>query len=494
MSSKLGLNGEESHDRVSELQNFFKPGNDLLGYILISLSVLLWLYGKNFQPVIVLLAIFSVFWFVIYLLSRTKLFTKNETDFRKPSLKRKFKLWTLFLVVLVALLVLSTAIVLNFAEDFGGEPSSHDSQNYKDGSFENLEQTSVSSDEVSSWDLLGDYLVSDDCRSPNEELPSEKYEIMDLTSNEISVTWFGHSTILIRSNNVSIITDPVFGDGGAGPLSLGPSPFPYENSYNAEDLPEIDYVFISHDHYDHLDMNTVKYLEDSKFYVPLGIKNHLLEWGIDEENVQELDWYEEANISEDLQVALTPARHFSGRGINDGHSTLWGSWVFNLHDKTIFFSGDTGYMEEFSKIGEMYGPFDIAFLDSGQYNIAWRQVHMLPEEVIQAGIDLNASVVLPIHISKYELALHHWYEPMELVSTLGAERNLSVATPMLGSSFIIGEPIPNNTWWRGVSECTQPFLDENPTIELALMYSNLTGVLWIAVPRIRNREVDSEEE
>ena len=317
---------------------------------------------------------------------------------------------------------------------------------------------------------------------------------MDLTSNEISVTWFGHSTILIRSNNVSIITDPVFGDGGAGPLSLGPSPFPYENSYNVEDLPEIDYVFISHDHYDHLDMNTVKYLEDSNFYVPLGIKNHLLEWGIDEENVQELDWYDEANISEDLQVALTPARHFSGRGINDGYSTLWGSWVFNLHDKTIFFSGDTGYMEEFSKIGEMYGPFDIAFLDSGQYNIAWRQVHMLPEEVIQAGIDLNASVVLPIHISKYELALHHWYEPMELVSTLGAERNLSVATPMLGSSFIIGEPIPNNTWWRGVSECTQPFLDENPTIELALMYSNLTGVLWIAVPRIRNREVDFEEE
>ena len=113
-------------------------------------------------------------------------------------------------MILVALLVLSTAIVLNFAEDFGGEPSSHDSQNYKDGSFENIEQTSVSSGEVSSWDLLGDYLVSDDCRSPNEDLPSEKFEIIDLTSNEISVTWFGHSTILMRSNNVSIITDPVF--------------------------------------------------------------------------------------------------------------------------------------------------------------------------------------------------------------------------------------------------------------------------------------------
>ena len=142
MSRDLGLNGEESHDKVSRLQNFFKPGNDLLGYILILLSVLLWLYGKNFQPVIVILAIFSGFWFIIFLLSRTKLFTKNETDFRKPSLKRKFKLWSLFLVILVALLVLSTAIVLNFAEDFGGEPSSHDSQNYNDGSFENIEPVS----------------------------------------------------------------------------------------------------------------------------------------------------------------------------------------------------------------------------------------------------------------------------------------------------------------------------------------------------------------
>ncbi|MCH1526786.1 MAG: MBL fold metallo-hydrolase [Candidatus Poseidoniaceae archaeon] len=478
----------------SRFSNFFKPGNDLLGYTLFLTSMILWFEGNNLRSLTIFLAIIAFFWFVVNLLAKTKLFSKKETDLENPSTKRKLKTLSFILVILVALLVSTTTIVLNIAEDFGGEPVSHDSPNYNDGTFENSETTSLQSGEVSSWDLLGEYMVSDNCRSPNEDLPSEKFELIDLENDEISVTWFGHSTILMRSNNVTIITDPVFSDAGAGPLSLGPSPFPYEHSYNLDDLPEIDYVFISHDHYDHLDMNTVKKLEDSMFFVPLGIKNHLLEWDIEDEHVQELDWYDEVNISQDLHAALTPARHFSGRGLTDSHSTLWGSWVFNLHDTSIYFSGDTGYTDEFTNISEKFGPFDIAFLDSGQYNIAWQQVHMLPEQVIQAGIDLNASLVLPIHISKYELALHHWYEPMELVSTLGAERNVSVATPILGSSFIIGDEIPNEAWWRGVSECTEPFLDEHPILEYTLIYTGLIGILWVAIPRFKNRNKHSEEE
>lgn len=494
MSGPTGFSVNETTHNKSKLASFFKPGNDLLGYILVALSTILWFEGSNLRSLNILLVIIAIFWLAVKLLTKTKLFSKKESDFAKPSFKRKFKLLTLIIVILVATLVLTTAIVINVADDFGGEPSSHDSPNFKDGTFENLNPISMQSDEVSSWDLLGDYLVSDDCRSPNEELPSEKFELIDLDEGQISVTWFGHSTILIRSNNISIITDPVFSDSGAGPLSIGPSPFPFEDSYSIDDLPEIDYVFISHDHYDHLDMNTVKELEDSEFLVPLGIKNHLLSWDIDEENIQELDWYDEVNLTGDLQAAFTPAQHFSGRGLDDSHSTLWGSWVFNFNGKSIYFSGDTGYMDEFTNISERYGPFDLAFLDSGQYNVAWQQVHMLPEEVIQAGIDLNASVILPIHISKYELALHHWYEPMELVSTLGAERNVSVATPLLGSTFIIGEDIPNDTWWRGVSECTEPFLDENPVIEYVLIYTGIIGILWIVIPRIKNRKSNLEEE
>ena len=151
-------------------------------------------------------------------------------------------------------------------------------------------------------------------------------------------------------------------------------------------------------------------------------------------------------------------------------------------------------MEEFITIGEKYGPFDIALLDSGQYNTAWHDVHMFPEEVVQAAMDLNASVILPIHISKYELALHHWYEPLEAISQIGGDKNIPVATPLLGSNFIMGEEIPNETWWRGISDCTEPFLDENPMAEYVLFAVGLAGIFWVVVPRVSDRQSILEEE
>ena len=193
----------------SRFSNFFKPGNDLLGYTLFLTSMILWFEGNNLRSLTIFLAIIAFFWFVVNLLAKTKLFSKKETDLENPSTKRKLKTLSFILVILVALLVSTTTIVLNIAEDFGGEPVSHDSPNYNDGTFENSETTSLQSGEVSSWDLLGEYMVSDNCRSPNEDLPSEKFELIDLENDEISVTWFGHSTILMRSNNVTIITDPV---------------------------------------------------------------------------------------------------------------------------------------------------------------------------------------------------------------------------------------------------------------------------------------------
>ena len=472
----------------------FQPGNDRLGYFLFLGSLILWAEGNNLRSVNIILIIIAVFWLAVNLLAKTKLFTKKEKNLEKPSKKRKFKLLSLIIVVLVAIMVLATTIVVKFSEDFGGEVPEYDSPNYKDGAFENVETTTLSNEETSTWDTLGQYMVSDNCRSPDEVLPSQEFKLKDLEDGEFSVSWFGHSTVLLHTNEFSIITDPVFSTGGAGPLSLGPSPFPYEDEYTVDDLPEIDYVFISHDHYDHLDKETVRELSDSMFYVPLGVKYHLIEWGIDEENIQEFDWYDEANVSEDLFAAFAPSRHFSGRGIGDNSATLWGSWIFKFDDYSIYFSGDTGYMEEFKNISAAYGPFDLAFLDAGQYNIAWEQVHMLPDQVIQAAIDLNASVSIPIHISKYELSLHHWYEPMELVSTYGAEQNVTIATPMLGSTFIFDEEIPQDTWWRGITECTDPFLDDYPLLEYALVYTSVIGILWVIVPRLKDRGNSSEEE
>ena len=494
MSEELDSIDDNSHQSDSKFARFFQPGNDLLGYLLISLTIILWLYRNNLQSINILLVIIAVLWVAVNLLSRTKLFSKYGLESGKPGVKRQFMLLSLILVMLVAFIVVSATVVMNFADEFGEEATSHDSPNYKDGTFQNLQPTSVSDENTSFWGTLGDFMVGDDLRSPNVELPSKEFELIELNTGEISVTWFGHSTILLRSNNVTIILDPVFGESALGPLSLGPSAFPYEHTYSLADLPEIDYVFISHDHYDHLDMDTVKHLQESEFFVPLGVKSHLLGWDVDEDNVQELDWFDEVNISEDLQVALTPARHFSGRGVGDRDSTLWASWVFNLHDKTIFFSGDTGYMEEFVTIGEMYGPFDIAFLEAGQYNLAWREIHMLPDEVVQAGIDLNASAILPIHNSKFELSLHQWDEPLELVTSGGAKRNLTVATPMFGESFLLGEPVPNDTWWRNVSHGTPPFLKENLLIGIMLAPLNIVGILWIVIPRFNNQSDESEEE
>ncbi len=493
MTQPAQTNTNGSNSRFAFFKNFFQPGNNTLGYLLIIMSAITWFEGKNLRSMNIFLLIIVVFWVFVKILEKTNLFTNQKDGFRKPNKRRKLKLLSLILVFLLISVFFATIIVVNYAEDFGGDPSNHNSPNYKDGMFENTEQTDLQSEDVSSWDLFTDYLVSDDCRSPNQDLPAQKFESLEVEPGQISVSWFGHSTILMESSSLTIITDPVFSDSGAGPLSIGPQPFPYEQSYEIEDLPTIDYVFISHDHYDHLDMDTVKKLKNSEFFVPLGIKNHLLEWGVDEENIIELDWYDEIEVSNELDIVFTPSRHFSGRGFGDSHATLWGSWVFNFHNSSIYFSGDTGYMDEFKNISQLYGPFDLAFLDSGQYNLAWRQVHMLPEEVVQAGIDLNASVILPIHISKYELALHHWFEPLEMVSKLGLERNLSVATPMLGSSFILGEEVPQDPWWRDVWECSGPFLDDYPMIEYALFYTGSIGGFWIAIPMFAKNKFKEEE-
>jgi len=434
------------------------------------------------------------FWMLIRIIARTNLFLKHGESPRQPSFKRKMKIFSFIFTILISIIILLASLVLNFVVDFGGETQHFDSPNYDDGTFHNLESTSLGPGENASfWGTLGGFMVSDDQRTPNVALPSKPFTLEELEPGQVSVTWLGHSTIFIRSTTQTILMDPVFGDGGAGPLFFGPKPFPYQHTYAIEQLPEIDFVFISHDHYDHLDMDTVLLLEDASFFVPLGVKSHLLEWGLESEQVQEFDWYDEATISSDLEVAMTPSRHFSGRGLFNGDTTLWASWVLNIHDTSLYFSGDTGYMDEFKTIGEKYGPFDLAFLESGQYNEAWKEIHMMPDEVVQAGIDLNASAILPIHNSKFELALHHWDEPLERTSAYGLERNLTVATPLIGQNHIVGEQVPTEPWWRNVSIGEQPFLKESPLVGIMITPFNLIALAWVILPRLQTR-LNIEEE
>ena len=463
------------------------------GTMLIVAALMLFLYRKNLQSVNLLFIVLAALWLSVRLLSKTSLFTKSEIDLKAPSRKRYAKLLSLLILGFVISILVSGTLFVNLSQQVGGEAGTYDSPNYRDEKFQNLIPTSISAQNSSFFSNLADYMVDDSQRSPKTVLPTKKFQLEPLVSDEISITWFGHSTLLIRSQNVTILTDPIFGEQNTDPLFFGPTPFSFEHRYALNNLPPIDYVLISHDHYDHLDMATIKDLKDSKFYVPLGVKSHLLRWGLAEENIQEFDWYEETKISDHLDIALTPAQHFSGRSLFDGDATLWGSWVINLNNQSLFFSGDSGYTEEFVEIGERYGPFDIAFLESGQYNLAWQDIHMFPAEVVQAGIDLNASIILPIHNSKYELSLHPWKEPLEKVSAEGERRNLSVATPMIGETFILGDSIPNDAWWTNVSDGTPSLLKEHFLVGMMIPPMAIVGILWMFTGRLSHTTNETKE-
>ncbi len=328
------------------------------------------------------------------------------------------------------------------------------SNNFKDGKFQNLVETnmSMSRSDRNFFELLREFYFSDKLkRSPQEPLPNLSLDKEIYQKEEIDdflVTWLGHSILLIKSGDKTIIVDPVFSKRSSPFEFLGPKRFPYEREYELTDLPKIDIVLISHDHYDHLDYKSIIELKDrvEKFYVPLGVGAHLLKWGVAENKITEFDWYEKSSFGE-LGFVFTPTRHFSGRGLNDRMATLWGGWIIQNNEKRIYLGADSAYFKEFKKIGEEFGPFEIAFIESGAYNKNWPDVHMFPEETVQTAIDLKAKILMPIHNSKFDLSLHPWKEPLERVSEEASRRELMLASPMIGESFFSNLEIPQKHWW-----------------------------------------------
>ncbi|QFU77364.1 MBL fold metallo-hydrolase [Halioglobus maricola] len=258
----------------------------------------------------------------------------------------------------------------------------------------------------------------------------------------------GHSSILIKLGDEYVLTDPVFSERAspvqwAGPRRFHPVPL------EPEALPDIKAVVISHDHYDHLDYGTIKRIESrvENFVVPRGVGDHLRRWGIEDTRIHELDWWQGLELG-DLSLTATPAQHFSGRGMLDGNRTLWASWVIEGAGAKLFFSGDTGYFDGFRDIGERFGPFDITLIETGAYDQLWAAVHMLPEQSVQAHIDLRGKAMLPIHNSTFNLAFHPWYEPMERAAALAAERQVKLLTPIIGAPVDVLEPRQSPAWWR----------------------------------------------
>jgi len=350
----------------------------------------------------------------------------------------------------VAVLAAASTAFIFFAPTFGAKPSDNSitrmiaSKNYQNGVFVNLEQTQVDTRKPGESMELGAYLFPAKDKNPNTPLPSVKFDKDNLTNGDF--VWFGHSTLLFQSNDITILIDPVF--NRASPIPIGGKPFDMEVTPTTHMLPSIDVVLISHDHYDHLDHIAIGDLASSttQFFVPLGIEAHLLRWGVPATKITELDWYESQRIG-DATFTLTPSRHFSGRGISNRNSTLWGSWVFKSAELSVFLSGDSGYTTEFKRIGERFGPFDIAFIENGAYDKQWAQIHLMPEQSVQAAIDLNTRLFFPIHWGKFDLAKHQWTDPIERAVKAANSQNLPIVAPLVGQIFQLDAP-PFTTWWE----------------------------------------------
>jgi len=295
-----------------------------------------------------------------------------------------------------------------------------------------------------------DFLFTRNHRTPDTELPVKPVDLSHFgnkDSDQLNVTWLGHSSLMINIDGYKILTDPVFEKRVS---VLGPTRFNGEVPLDIRQIPKVDAVIISHDHYDHLNKYSVQYLieKTNKFVVPLKFGDLLADWGVLRDNIVELDWWQEYSLDQKLMVVATPAQHFSGRGITDRNKTLWASWVIKTPSHNLFFSGDSGYFSGFKQIGDKYGPFDMTFIECGAYGEGWPKVHMLPEQTIQAHLDLKGNILHPIHWGTFNLALHPWYEPMVRLTAAANQNNVKIATPVVGDTTVYDMKIPAARWWE----------------------------------------------
>ncbi|MCW4456075.1 MBL fold metallo-hydrolase [Flavobacterium sp. MXW15] len=266
----------------------------------------------------------------------------------------------------------------------------------------------------------------------------------------------GHSTVLVKLDGGWWLTDPVFSKR-ASPLSwAGPSRF-QAPPIALEQLPPLRGVILSHDHYDHLDKATIRALaaRTGWFVAPLGVGDLLVRWGVDPDKVVQLDWWQSVRIGA-VDLTAAPAQHFSGRGLFGRNSTLWASWAIHAPGLSLFFSGDSGYSPGFAEIGERLGPFDLTLIECGAYDPLWEGVHMLPEQTVQAHLDVGGRWLLPIHNGTFDLAFHDWDEPMERVLAAAQARGVAISTPLLGQAVDASQPPPVERWWRLPAAADKP--------------------------------------
>lgn len=341
-------------------------------------------------------------------------------------------------------------------QQFGGRATKKYTSRYAqsghwDGKkFDNLEETTIDM----SFQALPKLLYKQFCdrtgREPTSKLPIIPFnkQAFLTPSEKASFIWYGHSAVLLRVNNATVLIDPMLGSNASPIAPFATKRFSDNTLQLIDDFPDIDMVLLTHDHYDHLDYDSIQKLKHKtkKYFVALGVARHLVQWGIPESDIAEFDWWEQ-RVWNDIHITFTPTRHFSGRGLTDRAKSLWGGWALRTPTEHLYFSGDSGYGKHFKDIGEKLGGFDFAFMECGQYNELWHSIHMYPEESVQAAIDVQARKIMPVHWAGFSLSLHTWVEPVQRFVAEAKKRKLDYCVPQLGELLYPSDAIETMEWW-----------------------------------------------
>jgi len=359
-----------------------------------------------------------------------------------------------FVILLVALVV--GGYLFMQSASFGKLPSGErlerikKSPYYKGDHFENLEDTPQLTEGASYYSVLKEFVFGKDKRNtPLDSIPSKKTDLKSIKPEEEVLVWFGHSSYFIQVDGKKILVDPVL-SGAASPVKFTTRSYKGTDVYLVDDFPNIDYLFLSHDHWDHVDYETLVKLQPKvgRVIAGLGVGAHLERWGYTPEQIIETDWNEQSVLDSGFVATTTPARHFSGRGFSPNKS-LWASFVLQTPSAKFYIGGDSGYGKHFAQIGQEHGPFDLVLLECGQYNKSWKNIHMMPEEVVQAAEDLKAKKLMPVHWSKFSLANHAWDEPIIRVTKEALRKGMPLIHPLIGEEMNLRDTVLGTNWWEG---------------------------------------------
>ena len=365
----------------------------------------------------------------------------------------------MYVTILVVILLFLAAIVFLRLPKFGKLPAGDrlvkikGSRNFKNGAFQNQSITPQLTEGANFFSVLKEFFFEKKERvKPAGIIPSLKTDLFNLDISKDVLVWFGHSSYFIQLDGKRMLVDPVL-SGVASPLSFSTKAFKGTDIYKPGDIPAIDYLFISHDHWDHLDYETLIKLKPkiNKVISGLGTGEHLEYWGYQAASIIEMDWNEEIVLADGFKVNTVPARHFSGRGFKRNQS-LWTSFVLQTPTMKIFIGGDSGYDRHFEDTGKTFGPFDLVILENGQYDKSWKYIHMMAGEVLKAAKELNAKKLLTVHSSKFAIANHAWDEPLSKIAELNKEVNIPLITPLIGEQVNLKDGTQKfREWWRGVN-------------------------------------------